>query len=138
MATIREILEARNEIALEGTSNLEQLEKILIRKRNEKKDRPPKQKWARQDVRKDYMSRVEREEFMILAAMAGKLEEVIDNWEKHNRPRERIKWARTSLTFLYKAMDDCVKGIPLETIAQIVREVGLCTIGVIEYEPRRR
>lgn len=91
MATIREILEARNEIALEGPSNLEQLEKIITRKRSEKKDRPPKQKWA-----------------------------------------------RTSLTFLYKAMDDCVKGIPLETIAQIVREVGLCTIGVIEYEPRRR
>jgi len=138
MATIREILEARNEIALEGPTSLEQLEKIITQKRNEKKNRPPKQKQTRQEVRKDYMNRAEREEFMILAAMAGKLEEVIDNWEKHNRPRERIRWAKTSLTFLYKAMDDCVKGIPLETIAQVVREVGLCTIGVIEYEPRRR
>ena len=124
---LREILEARNEIALEGPIDLEKLEK--------KKTTGPQ---PQQSTRKNYMNRAEREEFMILAAMAGKLEEVIDNWEKHNRPRERIKWARTSLTFLYKAMDDCVKGIPLETIAQIVREVGLCTIGVIEYEPRRR
>lgn len=136
MATIREILEARNEITLEGPVSLEQLEKVIAKKQSEKKSKTPKQ--ARPAVRKSYMNRAEREEFMILAAMAGKLEEVIDNWEKHNRPRERIKWARTSLTFLYKAMDDCVKGIPLETIAQIVREVSLCTIGVIEYEPRRR
>jgi len=70
--------------------------------------------------------------------MAGKLEEIVENWVRLNRPKDRIKWARTSLAFLYKAMDDCVKGIPLETIAQIVREVGLCTIGVIEHEPRRR
>ena len=72
---------------------------------------------------------------MILAAMAGKLEEVIDNWEKHNRPRERIKWARTSLTFLYKAMDDCVKGIPLETIAQIVREVDCAPLVLSSMNP---
>jgi uncharacterized protein YcbK (DUF882 family) len=139
VATLREILEARNEIALEGPIDLEKLEKILAAKRQEKRE---KKKTARpqpqQSTRKNYMNRAEREEFMILAAMAGKLEEIIENWVNLNRPKDRIKWARTSLTFLYKAMDDCVKGIPLETIAQIVREVGLCTIGVIEYEPRRR
>lgn len=132
---LREILEARNEIALEGATSLTQLEKIIAEKKNKKKNRPRKQN--RPEVRKGYMSRAEREEFMILAAMAGKLEEVIENWEKYNRPRERIKWARSSLTFLYKAMDDCVKGIPPENIAQTVREVGLCTIGVIEYTPVR-
>lgn len=133
MATIREMLEARNEIALEGVTSLSQLEKIIAEKKSKKKRKSKKQNWP--EVRKGYMNRAEREEFMVLAAMAGKLEEVINNWEKHNRPRDRIKWARTSLTFLYKAMDDCVQGIPPTTIAQIVREIGLCTIGIIEYTP---
>lgn len=135
MATIREILEAKNEIALEGVTSLEQLEKIIAEKKKQKKRRPRKQNQP--EIRKTYMNRVEREEFMILAAMASKLEEIIEDWEKYNRPRERIKWARSSLTFLYKAIDDCVKGIPPVTVAQIVREVGLCTVGVIEYTPVR-
>lgn len=134
MVTIREILEARHEIALEGPTNLEQLEKT-IRLRNKK---PPEPKQTRPEVRKDYMSRVEREEFMLLAAMASKLEEIIVTWVNHGRPRERIKWAKTSLAFIYKAMEDCIKGIPLDTVAQIVREVGLCTIGIVEYKPKRR
>jgi len=139
VATLREILEARNEIALEGSIDLEKLKKILAAKRQEKREKKKTTgPQPQQSTRKNYMNRAEREEFMILAAMAGKLEEIIENWVNLNRPKDRIKWARTSLTFLYKAMDDCVKGIPLETIAQIVREVSLCTIGVIEYEPRRR
>lgn len=139
MATLREILEARNEIALEGPIDLEKLEKILAVKRQEKRE---KKKTAgpqpQQSTRKNYMNRAEREEFMILAAMAGKLEEIIENWVNLNRPKDRIKWARMALAYLYKAMDDCVRGIPLDVIAQVVREVGLCTIGVIEYQPTRR
>lgn len=139
MATLREILEARNEIALEGPIDLEKLEKILTAKRQEKRK---KKKTAgpqpQQSTRKNYMNQAEREEFMILAAMAGKLEEIIENWVNLNRPKDRIKWARMALAYLYKAMDDCVRGIPLDVIAQVVREVGLCTIGVIEYHPTRR
>ncbi len=139
MATLREILEARNEIALEGPIDLEKLEKILTAKRQEKRK---KKKTAgpqpQQSTRKNYMNKAEREEFMILAAMAGKLEEIIENWVNLNRPKDRIKWARMALAYLYKAMDDCVRGIPLDVIAQVVREVGLCTIGVIEYHPTRR
>lgn len=139
MATLREILEARNEIALEGPIDLEKLEKILAAKRQEKRE---KKKTAglqpQQSTRKNYMNRAEREEFMILAAMAGKLDEIIENWVNLNRPKDRIKWARMALAYLYKAMDDCVRGIPLDVIAQVVREVGLCTIGVIEYHPTRR
>lgn len=139
MATLREILEARNEIALEGPIDLEKLEKILAAKRQEKRK---KKKTAgpqpQQSTRKNYMNRAEREEFMMLAAMAGKLEEIIENWVNLNRSKDRIKWARMALAYLYKAMDDCVRGIPLDVIAQVVREVGLCTIGVIEYHPTRR
>ncbi len=139
MATLREILEARNEIALEGPIDLEKLEKILTAKRQEKRE---KKKTAgpqpRQSTGKNYMNRAEREEFMFLAAMTGKLEEIIENWVNLNRPKDRIKWARMALAYLYKAMDDCVRGIPLDVIAQVVREVGLCTIGVIEYHPTRR
>lgn len=118
MATLREILEARNEIALEGPIDLEKLEKILAVKRQEKRE---KKKTAglqpQQSTRKNYMNRAEREEFMILAAMAGKLEEIIENWVNLNRPKDRIKWARMALAYLYKAMDDCVRGIPLDVIA---------------------
>lgn len=141
MATLREILEARNEIALEGPIDLEKLEKILAAKRQEKRE---KKKTAgagpqrQQSTRKNYMNRAEREEFMILAAMAGKLEEIVENWANLNRPKDRIKWARMALAYLYKAMDDCVRGIPLDVITQVVREVGLCTIGVIKYHPTRR
>lgn len=139
MATLREILEARNEIALEGPIDLEKLEKILAAKRQEKREKKKTTgPQPQQPTRKNYMNRAEREEFMILAAMAGKLEEIIENWVNLNRPKDRIKWARMALAYLYKAMDDCVRGIPLDVIAQVVREVGLCTIGVIEYHPTRR
>src|SRR5690606_34732694 len=108
--------------------DLEKLERILAAKQQEKRK---KKKTAgpqpQQSTGKNYMNRAEREEFMLLAAMTGKLEEIIENWVNLNRPKDRIKWARMALAYLYKAMDDCVRGIPLDVIAQVVREVGLCT-----------
>ena len=74
MATLREILEARNEIALEGSIDLEKLKKILAAKRQEKREKKKTTgPQPQQSTRKNYMNRAEREEFMILAAMAGKL-----------------------------------------------------------------
>ena len=42
---------------------------------------------------------------MTLAAIASKLEEFIENWYKYQRPRKRITYAKTALTYIYKAMD---------------------------------
>lgn len=61
--------------------------------------------------RKDYLSKHDRDELILLAAMASKMEEIIEAWYKHGRPRERIKYGKTALTYVYKAMDTYFTGM---------------------------
>lgn len=77
---------------------LQEKEKLRQAERRYRKQGPKTQK-------KDYLSKYDREELMLLAAMASKFEELIDLWYKHQRSKKRITYAKTALTYTYKAMD---------------------------------
>lgn len=81
---------------------------------------------------KDYLGRCEREEIMILAAIASKLEEYIENWYKHQRPRKRITYAKTALTYIYKSMDTYFDGLSeaekRQQIYRILKDLRQCNI----------
>lgn len=62
--------------------------------------------------RKDYLSKGDREELIILTALVSKLEELLEIWYSYRRSKERIKYGKTALTFLYKAMDTYFSAIP--------------------------
>lgn len=81
---------------------------------------------------KDYLGRYEREELMILAAIASKLEELIENWYKQQRPKQRITYVKTALTYTYKAMDSYFDGLTeqekTQQVHRILRDLKQCSI----------
>lgn len=81
---------------------------------------------------KDYLGRQERENLMILAAMVSKLEELIEDWLNHQQPRKRITYAKTSLTFLYKAMDSFFEGLTetakKQQVYRLLKDLRQCNI----------
>lgn len=81
---------------------------------------------------KDYLGRYEREELMILAAIASKLEELIEAWYKYQRPKQRITYIKTALTYTYKAMDSYFDGLTeqekTQQVYRILRDLKQCSI----------
>jgi hypothetical protein len=82
--------------------------------------------------KKDYLGRHEREELMVLAAIASKLEEFIENWYKYQRPRKRITYIKTALTYVYKTMDAYFDGLTeaekTQQVYRILRDLKACNI----------
>lgn len=82
--------------------------------------------------KKDYLGRHEREELMVLAAIASKLEELLEEWYKHTRPRRRITYAKTALTYIYKSMDLYFDGLTeqekTQQIYRVLRDLKQCRI----------
>lgn len=92
---------------------LSEKQKLKAAEKQYKKQGPKTQK-------KDYLSKYDREELMLLAAMASKFEELIELWYKHQRSKKRITYAKTALTYTYKAMDTYFENM---TEAEKEREV---------------
>lgn len=69
---------------------------------------------------KSYLSQYDREELILLAAIASKIEELIALWYQHRRSKDRIKYGKTALTYIYKAMDTYFENM---TEAEKEREV---------------
>lgn len=82
--------------------------------------------------KKDYLGRHEREELMVLAAIASKLEELLEEWYKHTRPRRRITYTKTALTYIYKSMDLYFDGLTeqqkTQQIYRVLRDLKQCRI----------
>jgi len=81
---------------------------------------------------KDYLSQHEREEVILLAAIAGKLEEFISEWCTHQRPQRRITYAKTALTYIYKCMDSFFEGLTeqqkIQQVNKMIRALKQCNI----------
>lgn len=80
----------------------------------------------------EYLNRHDREEFMVLAAVASKLEDFIQEWYKYGRPKDRIKFGKTALTYVYKAMDTYFEGMTetekTQQVYKILRDLRQCSI----------
>ena len=69
---------------------------------------------------KGYLNAKEQEELMVLAAFAGKLEELIETWSAVGVDKCRLKEARTTLSFLYRTMDSFVASVQDDSIIKRV------------------
>lgn len=105
---------------------------ILSEKQKLKEAEKQYKKQGPKPQRKDYLSRHEREELMILAAIASKLEEFITDWYQHQRPKQRITYAKTALTYTYKAMDSYFDGLTeqekTQEVYRVLKELKQCSI----------
>lgn len=114
MVTIAEILSAKQQL-----------------KEAEKKYKKSK-KAAKHKPQKSYLSRNDREELMVLAAIAGKFEELLENWYKFQRPQKQITYIKTALTYTYKAMDNyfdvLTEGEKKQEIYRLLRDLKQCSI----------
>lgn len=99
-------------------------QKLKEAEKQYKKQKPKQQK--------DYLGRCERDELMVLAAIASKLEEFIESWYKYQRPRERITYAKTALTYTYKAMDTYFAGMSemekTQEVYRLLKDLRQCNI----------
>lgn len=90
------------------------------------KQQKPKEK------HKDYLGRQEREDLMVLAAIASKLEELITSYYQHQQPRKRITYAKTALTYTYKIMDSYFDNLTeqqrTQQVYRILRDLKQCKI----------
>jgi alpha-glucuronidase len=87
------------EIGMISIAELLQEKERLKQAERQYKRQGPKQGY------KSYLSQYDREELILLAAIASKIEELIALWYQHRRSKDRIKYGKTALTYIYKAMD---------------------------------
>jgi len=98
-----------------------------LRPKKEKKENapPPRRK------PKGYLNAKEQEELMVLAAFAGKLEELIETWSTLGVDKCRLKEARTTLSFLYRTMDSFVASVQDDSIIrQVVKKLKYTSIKI--------
>lgn len=81
---------------------------------------------------KKYLSKDDREELIMLAAIVSKLDDFIEIWLKLGRPRKRIKYAKTALTYVFKTMDsyfdDFTEIERDEAVRKIIKDFRECEI----------
>ena len=131
MIPLKEYLLSKHEIAEGGDLSLGDLQQLADeRKQKDKKNRAEYKE--KKSVNK-YLNGKQQEEFMVLAATAGKLEEMIEEWMEHGVSKERIKEARTALSFVYRTMNTYVKHISEKEIQKVIRRLSLSKIQVVSY-----
>jgi hypothetical protein len=105
------------------------LNEQLLRQRIEKlRDTKP----VKRKQQKTYLSRADRQEVMVLAAIAGKLDELIAGWEEHGRPGAILRAAKIARYWVYSAIEHYTAGVDQASIDRLMREVGRAEIVVRE------
>lgn len=138
MPTIKELLEAKDAIAVtereKGKVDYDDLMVILHneRVRKNRKDR------NKQEFRKDYLSKADRELMIRLSAVYSCLEEVINYLEKTKHPRSWLPMLKTAKTNTFKVMVEMFSQIPQEQQQRYFKELAYYNVFIGEYEPRRK
>ena len=144
MPTIREILEARNEIAVHkqehGTVTEDDLFKICFNKQVEDRDIKAKNKLnKRRPKQVTYLNGKDRDAVIALSAITQTLQNLIDEWgELGNRPTFVLASLRTAQTMCYKVIEWLIKDVPEKDYLKVVNDVGYFLVGIYEYSPKRR
>jgi hypothetical protein len=146
MATIAELLRARNHIAVweqehgrEVTADdlvailynqqvEEQREKVAARERRKKK---------KQAKTKNYLTQRDKEYIIVMAACTQGIQNILDGWQEHDQHPFLLRCLRTANTWIYKAMDWMTKDLPEREKMSLLREAAYHEVGIIEYSVRR-
>lgn len=104
------------------------LDKQLLRQRAEQLRGEPRP--AR--PRKTYLSRADRQEAMVLAAIAGKLDELIAAWEDRRKSGVLLRAAKLARYWTYQALEQYLAGVEQDSIDRLLHEVGRSEITVKE------
>lgn len=79
---------------------------------------------------KTYLNRAEREDYCVIALAAGKLEEMLKNWEKNLTPQEH-RDLTTSKSYIYKFMDSIKNRVDKDFTPQLIRDLKCSEILVM-------
>lgn len=144
MPTIREILEARNEIAVHkqeiGVITEDDLFRICFNKQVEDREDKAKNKQNKRKPKQiTYLSKQDKDAVIMLSAVTQSLTNLIEEWSKlGNRPVFVLSALRTAKTMVYKVMEYMVKDVPEKDYVSLLNDVGYFQIGIYEYAPKRR
>lgn len=146
MATIAELLRARNHIAVweqehgrEATPD--DLMVILYNQKAEEsreKIQSKKKRKQKQPQQKQYLTKRDREFIIIMAACTQGLQNIIDEWQEHDQHPFLLRCLRTANTWIYKAMEWMTKELPDKEKMSLLRDSAYFEVGIIEYSVRRR
>lgn len=81
---------------------------------------------------KPYLSRADRREVMLLAAIAGTLDELVAGWEERGRPGVLLRAGKLARYWAYQALDAMLVGIDQDSIDRLMRAIGRAQIIVTE------
>jgi thiamine pyrophosphokinase len=70
-----------------------------------------KQYKTQKQVRKSYISESDRQEFILLAAIGGKLEEILKNYMQYKKPKPRVTALKYTITYIFKVLEDYFLGM---------------------------
>lgn len=80
--------------------------------------------------RKTYLSRADRAEALVLAAMAGALDDVVAGWEERSRPGASRRAAKLARYWTYQALEEMLQGIDEPSVAALMRDAERAHISV--------
>lgn len=144
LPSIRELLKARNEIAIHrqetGTVTEDDLMRICYNKEVEERDNKAKNKQNRRPPKQiTYLNGKDRDAVIMLSAITQSLQNLIDEWDGlGNRPSFVLAALRTAQTMVYKVMEWLIKDVPEKEYLKVLKDVGYYQIGIYEYSPRKR
>jgi hypothetical protein len=144
MPTIREILKARNEIAVHrqetGTVTEDDLMRICYNKQVEERDIKTKNKSNKRTPKQiTYLNRKDRDAVILLSAVTQSLQNLIEEWDGlGNRPSFVLASLRTAQTMAYKVIEYLIKDVSEKEYLKVISDVGYFQIGIYEYSPKKR
>ena len=144
MPTIREILQARNEIKVhkdeQGTVTEDDLFKICYNKQVEIRDNNAlAKKLKRKPKEITYLNRHDKDAAIMLCGVTQSIQNLIDEWAAlGNRPSFLLASLRTAQTMCYKVLEWLLKDVSEKDYASLLDDVAYFQIGIFEYAPKRR
>ncbi|HBK53802.1 MAG TPA: hypothetical protein DDZ44_07700 [Syntrophomonas wolfei] len=147
MATIAELLRARNHIAVweqeHGREATTDDLMVILYNQNAEEAREKRESKKRKRnkpliKRKDYLTKRDREFIIVMAACTQGLQNIIDEWQEHDQNPFLLRCLRTANTWIYKAMEWMTKDLLGREKMSLLRQAAYNEVGIIEYEVRRR
>lgn len=80
--------------------------------------------------RKAYLNRADRDEAMILAAIAGAMDDLVAGWEERGKAGAMRRAAKLVRYWSYEALTELMRGVDERSIEAVLRDVGQATISV--------
>lgn len=85
-------------------------------------------------MRKTYLNRQERTNYIFACALLSKAQEIIEEIEQHGGDRTAVRYMKTGCTWITKGLREWTKGVERRTMEQILREGNRYTAGIVWHK----